>query len=303
MKDKDIVIELISNKKETESCDFKRDFYHKTKKHDMIKDIASFANSTIPGDKYIIFNIDDVTREIGEISMESIPDVSEINGLLREYCEPHIDIKLDSFEYKKSCIAYIKINCNNLNRPYVIKKDFTKDKKTYLHQGQIYIRKNSDNFRANRQDLDEIYESREKCKIEICSPISVCEEFKVNKARVTLYYFQFIFNNESKRNYLLNKIEINFCSPKNSFSTDVKFIDEINKKVFCTSDEISTTPFSISAHTSMKKTLYFALSASCTEVMKEVIDRGDKYVVSLTASDLNHKIINSEKVDLSFKSE
>ena len=57
MVDKDKVIELIERGQETDFCDFKREFYHTAKKADMIKDILSFANSTMCGDKYIILTL------------------------------------------------------------------------------------------------------------------------------------------------------------------------------------------------------------------------------------------------------
>lgn len=90
MVDKDKVIELIERGQETDFCDFKRILpYSQESRYD--KRYSFFANSTMCGDKYIIFNVDDETRQLCNMKIDSLPDVSEINGLLREYCEPYIE--------------------------------------------------------------------------------------------------------------------------------------------------------------------------------------------------------------------
>ena len=155
MVDKDKVIELIERGQETDFCDFKREFYHTAKKADMIKDILSFANSTMCGDKYIIFNVDDETRQLCNMKIDSLPDVSEINGLLREYCEPYIGIELCCFSYKKTNVAYIKISADYFDKPYMVKKDYVREGRTLLQQGQVFVRRNSDNYKANRQYMSE----------------------------------------------------------------------------------------------------------------------------------------------------
>ena len=53
--------------RETPCVDFKRDFYAKLSQSDLPKDVCAFANSISNEDKYIIFGIEDKTREIGDV--------------------------------------------------------------------------------------------------------------------------------------------------------------------------------------------------------------------------------------------
>lgn len=90
MNDKERIWELINDKIENDICDFKLKYYDDNKKYEIIKDITSFANSPLPLDKYIIFNVDNETRELGMLNKDTIPDVSEINNILRENIANHI---------------------------------------------------------------------------------------------------------------------------------------------------------------------------------------------------------------------
>ena len=56
-KTQEIIVELIKRNKETDFVDFKEFFYNNEKKHDLIKDVVSFANNVNVKNKYIIFEI------------------------------------------------------------------------------------------------------------------------------------------------------------------------------------------------------------------------------------------------------
>lgn len=188
MNDKERIWELINDKIENDICDFKLKYYDDNKKYEIIKDITSFANSPLPLDKYIIFNVDNETRELGMLNKDTIPDVSEINNILREYCEPHIQIELNGFENDGKYIAYIKIKACNVDRPYIIKKDYSRNGKIYLSQGHIYIRRNANNYKANRHDLIEDMNKVFLCELNDIAdvPFSISSNSRVQK---TLYFF------------------------------------------------------------------------------------------------------------------
>lgn len=52
------IIDLIVAHDENDQVDFKKEYYSKEKKYDLIKDIVSFANNTKPKDKYIVFGVE-----------------------------------------------------------------------------------------------------------------------------------------------------------------------------------------------------------------------------------------------------
>lgn len=86
------LISLIEKQKESEFVDFKQEFYHKEATQDLIKDVISFANAQSNEEKYIIFGVAD-TYELLDIDYEKIRDISELNQVFKEYCEPFINVE------------------------------------------------------------------------------------------------------------------------------------------------------------------------------------------------------------------
>ena len=84
------IAELIENGIESDIVDFKQQYYHEAKKSEFIKDIISFANASLREDKYIVFGVSDATRETIGITENDIPDISNLNQLIRTYCDPFI---------------------------------------------------------------------------------------------------------------------------------------------------------------------------------------------------------------------
>ena len=301
MTDKETVLKLIGCRSETEICDFKSEYYHESKKGDLVKDVLSFANSTIPKDKFIIFNVDNDTRELRELDESSIPDISEINDLLREYIEPHLIIDLGQFDYNGRLVAFLKIASNNLDRPYIIKKDYQRNGKIVLSQGQIFIRRNANNFKANRSDLDKIYSAREKCELSFFKPEIKLEQITVKKTNSYMYTIRFSFKNQTKTNFLICSAEVQLCSLTHSLKANGKYIDD-NKSIFMTKlFEISEIPFSIASSTIAQKTLFFSLSDTCTEQLKKSIDSGTPYNVKLFMTDVSGKRVETDFVPCHIK--
>lgn len=187
MKDKDKIIEYINKKIETNVFDVKQSYYHSNKKFDLIKDVVAFANSSSVDDKYIVFNIDNTTFELSNMDMSSLPDVSEIDNLLNEYCEPKIDVELNKFNYNGGQIAYLKVCSSNLDFPYMIKKNFEFSGKIKLSQGQIYIRRGATNSIANRSDLDILINKRVSRIIKIESQSIEPRRIVVDNKSVLMY--------------------------------------------------------------------------------------------------------------------
>ncbi len=160
-----MIEKLLATKQESDVFDIKLKYYEEDKKSSLIKDIVSFANCKELGDKFIIFGVEDKTFKIKGMSGE-LPDISEIQSLLNSYIEPSIKIELGSQIVEGKEIKYIKIK-NCINKPYVIKKPYSKNGKTELRDGEIYIRKNATNSIATRNDLIQMFAEKEKFSIAI----------------------------------------------------------------------------------------------------------------------------------------
>ena len=295
MLDNERVLELIKDKDENDICDFKSIYYDEHKKHDLIKDIISFANCTTSIlDKYIIFNIDDLTREIGHMDKSTLPDISEICSLLHEYIEPHLIIEFNGFLHQKKYIAYLKISANNLNKPYVIKKDFIRNGKNLLSQGQVYVRRNASNNKANRHDLDEIYESREKHEIKLHSNEIIAREITINNSKSLFYTLRFLISNNSKFNYLIKEASIKISSQTNAFTINAKYIED-EKNIFKTPPvDMETVPFSIPPNTTIQKTLYCSVSEELTNRIKKSLIGNHSYSIKILATFTSGKVIQTD---------
>ncbi len=149
------VTALIQNRAETLLVDYKRDFYEKLHASDFSKDIAAFANLLSEQDRYIIFGVEDKTRQVVGIDPQTYISVDTLDAYINETIEPFIHIESELFEYDGKLLAYIKIAADNTDQPYVIKQSCGKNSST--EAGDIYIRKGTCNLKACRMDLDAMY--------------------------------------------------------------------------------------------------------------------------------------------------
>ncbi|MDH6456691.1 hypothetical protein M2102_000304 [Fusobacterium sp. PH5-7] len=294
MKDKDTIIKYISNRTENEKFDIKRYYYHEKKKFDLIKDVVAFANSSSVDDKYVVFNIDNDTFQLCNMDMTTLPDISDINTLLHEYCEPNIDVELSKFNYNGGQVAYLKVCNSNLNFPYMIKKDFIFDGKVKLHQGQIYIRRGATNFIANRSDLDILVDMKVRRTIKIETQSLEQKQIIVDRQAMLMYSISFIFINAAKSNYLIKSAKINLGTSKNVFSIDVSFIANSNVLSFASQELLNTTFFDIAANSTAQKSVFFRITSECNEILMQ---SEDKIKATLILVDVNNnKIVSNTQL-------
>jgi len=160
--EKDVVIELIKDKRETLYVDYKRDFYPHLHGSDFPKDVAAFANLIQSGDKYIVFGVEDKTREVYGIDPNTFASADNMDAYISETIEPFVDISSGIFPYRGRWVGYIKILSTNQNPPYMIKNTCGKEGK--IEMGDIYIRKGTCNVKATRMDVDAMYHKNEHNK-------------------------------------------------------------------------------------------------------------------------------------------
>ncbi len=181
MTNKQEVIALIESRRESSTVDFKRDFYKKFKSSDFAKDIAAFANAA-GGNKYLIFGIDDKSREVFGIMPGTFPSVDDLDAYLDHAIEPFVDIEAGIFEYRNHWVAYIKILDTNTNPPYVIKENCGQNGK--IERGDIYIRKGTCNQKATRMDLDAMYMNNGECTVRIFEDTISIEPIHTEKGSI-----------------------------------------------------------------------------------------------------------------------
>ena len=284
MKDKAKIIEYINKKIETNVFDVKQSYYHSKKKFDLIKDVVAFANSSSVDDKYIVFNIDNTTFELSNMDMSSLPDVSEIDNLLNEYCEPKIDIELNKFNYNGGQIAYLKVCGSNLDFPYMIKKNFEFSGKIKLSQGQIYIRRGATNSIANRLDLDILIDKRVSRVAKIESQSIELRRIVVDNRPVLMYSSSFIFRNSANVNYLIKSAKIILKTPETIFSIKVAFIGNSDILTFASKEFLDNKSFNIDANSTIEKSVFFEITKECKDILMNHQDKitGELRLVDVT---------------------
>lgn len=253
------VLEIIANKTETEYADFKRDFYSSLTNSDIIKDIAAFANSLINQDKYIIFGVDDDSREVVGIDPATIFSVDDINNYIERKIEPFVNVSIRTIDYEGKTIAYIKISESNKNPPYVIKEDCGKQNK--VEKGDIYMRKGTCNLKATRMDIDNMYRNNGELSISAFEDFVCIEPITINGSIFNGYtcgHIDVEINNTTNRPFLLTNGEVEIF---NNFH-------HIQRQIFSLLpfDRIEENPAEILPNTRKKYTALFDFtSGDCVD--------------------------------------
>lgn len=254
------IVAKIENGVEDDTVDFKRQYYHDAKKYDLIKDLISFANASSLEEKYIIIGADDQTRDIVGVSENAIPDISDINQIIRTYCDPFIDIELEQLVVNNKRIAAIVIKNTNLQKPYVVSKDYSYKDKVYLHAGDIFVRKSANNFRALRSDIEEIYKTRLIVEVLSCDnkleigPVEIAK-MKHNFARVPI-----LLINSTDNVFVFSRANVRWIYPDSNTGSVVMYIEDDKKQFKQELDPIEKSPFVLPAKTQMQKVLYAKVS-------------------------------------------
>ncbi|MBQ2987130.1 MAG: ATP-binding protein [Tyzzerella sp.] len=172
--DREIILRHIQGAKENACVDFKREFYASLKHSDIAKDVAAFANLVNKEDKYIIFGVDDETREIVGMDSDTFAKQDDIDSYLEDKIEPFPMVNSGLIKTDDGkVIGYIMVSSKNSNPPYVIKETCGKGHR--IEKGDIFIRKGSCNKKASRADIDEMYMKNGEMKIRIHDEITVVE--------------------------------------------------------------------------------------------------------------------------------
>lgn len=280
------IIDLIEKRKETEVVDFKLRFYSKECKFDLIKDMVSFANSCIEEDKYIIFGFDNKNNIFNNVDYDIIEDISNYVQLLNEYVEPFLDFTVDKFNYNNTNMACICIKKTNINRPYMIKKEFSKKGTVFLRRGEIYIRKNANNFIASRADLDAIYEARKQIKI---NPENMFYKVVLKNGieRKSLWGLKIGLINNTNLNLSINGGKLLIKTKTSTVVVDILYIENFCETYNSSIKKVEDAPCIISSFTQLSKALVFELSEKFEQIITHNLKLNDNPNIQIVLTDLD----------------
>lgn len=142
---KEKIIDLINNKKESEICDFKREWY--SDKEDLIKDIICFANTVHNEDCYLVLGIEDKYKNIVGVENDSKRmSQAEVIDILQSlsFAEAVPSVSVNSFVIANHTIDVITIE-NLQKTPVYLTKKYGKS----LFPANIYTRIGDRNTPSN----------------------------------------------------------------------------------------------------------------------------------------------------------
>lgn len=290
---------LIQNRQENESVDFKQHYYHDDKKYDLIKDIVSFSNETTSIDKYIVFGIINGTWEAVGIDLSTIPDISVINDLLRTYVEPFIYIEVGQIKYNGKDLGYIRIPVNHADRPYVIKKDYSKQGKTHLRCGEIYIRKNANNYIATRHDLDQIYRNNGAFLISVFDSTIDIGLVQIRNERKVFVQVRTVLTNNTSHSINICRGTCDINTSQNSMQYECLYCEDRTRAFLNVPSKISNVPISFSPGMELQKSLYFLISEESAKVLLRKQCERIPFYIKIDLFDVNGNKYTTQPYEIS----
>ena len=278
---------LIQNQQENEFVDFKQFYYHDDKKYDLIKDVVSFSNEATSVDKYIVFGVINGTWETVGIDLSTMPDVSAINDLLHMYVEPFIYVEVGQIKYNGKDLGYIKIPVDRADRPYVIKKEYSKQGKTHLRCGEIYVRKNANNFIATRRDLDHIYRNNGAFLISVFDSTIDIGFVQIRNKRKSFVQVRTVLANNTSHSINICSGTCDIFTSRNTTQYECVYCEDRTRKFSNVPSMISIVPVSFSSGMELQKSLYFSISAESTELLLRKQREGNRFYIKIDLFDVN----------------
>lgn len=278
---------LIEDRQENEYVDFKRCYYDDDKKYDIIKDIVAFSNEPSSIDKYVVFGIANRTFDVIGIDENKLPDVSTINDLIHTYVEPFVNIELGTISFKDKVLGYIKIPSDQTDRPYVIKKDYIKQSKTFLRCGEIYIRKNANNFIANRYDLDQIYRNNGTLKTDIFDSKMEIGQVQFRHYANCFGQIRVVISNNTNHAINLHKITCDLCTFESVIQYECVYCEDKSRKFATDPNTINDVPIHLDSGDVIQKSLYFHVSKESADVLLQKKHSGATWLVAFELLDVD----------------
>lgn len=295
---KEYIFKLIQSQCENEFVDFKQFYYHDEKKYDLIKDIVSFSNDSTSVDKYIVFGVINGTWEVVGIDLSTMPDVSTINDLLHMYVEPFIYVEVGQIKYNGKDLGYIKIPVDRADRPYIIKKEYNKQGKIHLRCGEIYVRKNANNFIATRHDLDYIYKNNGAFEISIFESTVDIGMIQIRNDRKSFVQVRTLLVNSTGHSINIFRGTCDISTSRNTTQYECAYCEDKTRKFSNVPSTISVVPVFLSSGMELQKSLYFSISAESIGLLLRKQREGERFSVKLDLFDVNENKYTTQPCEI-----
>lgn len=190
-------------------------------------------------------------------------------------------------EYNGKNLGYIKIPVDRADRPYVIKKEYSKHGKTYLRCGEIYVRKNANNFIATRRDLDHIYRNNGAFKISVFDSTIDIGFVQIRNERKSFVQVRTILANNTRHSINICGGSCDIFTSRNTTQYECVYCEDRTRKFSNAPSRISTVPVSLFSGMELQKSLYFSISAESSELLLRKQREGERFFAKLDLFDVN----------------
>jgi len=264
------ILNIISDKKELDFCDFKSQYYSATKNCDLIKDVVAMANNIDLKDKYLIFGVDNSGVVLG-IDVSALPDISSINQLFRDNVEPFINLEWETIRNLENTgfdVAALVISLSNTDYPYMMKKDYSKNG-SGLSKGAIYIRKGATNMVVDRMDLDNMYNLKKEIIFEFIDDKLSIKKIKFSNTVERLMLLNLSLVNRSEKDKYIQNAKVKLEIAGTVFECDGKYIENKQYSFAKVPKTLNEESKKIAKEVQLFKTLYVEISEGCIRLIEE----------------------------------
>ena len=168
----------------------------------------------------------------------------------------------------------------------MIKKEFSKKGTIFLRRGEIYIRKNANNFIASRADLDAIYEARKQIKV---NPENVFYKatLKNGIVRKNLWCLKIGLINNTNLNLSINSGKLVIKTKTSNVAVDILYIENYSETYNSSIKKLEDAPCIISSFTQLSKALIFELSEKFEQIIAHNLRMNDTPNIQVVLTDLD----------------
>src|SRR6266853_810985 len=133
---------------------------------DFVKTIQGIANAYPPNERAYVIGADQKEKKFFPIENPQEFDSANVRQILEKYLEPPPTFEAWVVETDDAIKFAVIVLPADQPRPIVIRAQAGDDKTQFLERGDIWIKKDTGLTRANRDDLEKIYETRIEAEAE-----------------------------------------------------------------------------------------------------------------------------------------
>jgi hypothetical protein len=133
---------------------------------DFVKTIQGMANAYPPIERSYVIGADQKEKKFFPIEKPQEFDSANVRQILEKYLEPLPSFETQVMETDDAIKFAAVVLAAEQPRPIVVRAQAGDDRTQFLQIGEIWVKKNTGLTRANREDLEKIYETRIEAEAE-----------------------------------------------------------------------------------------------------------------------------------------